>query len=1066
MKNLIKLSFVLFAMLGALLTSCKKDYPEPPIQVLPVGTIYTIGQILEMESGTVFNEDASVYGIVTADEKSGNLYKAAFLQDRATGKAIELYLNATSGVRIGDSIRVYLKDVTYALYNGLPQLSNFEADGHIIILANDRPIQPAEATIADIVTGKYLGGLVKLSNVMFTDKGTFADPTGYGSRTLVDPSNLTQSVIVRTSNYANFANDSLPQGTGNLIAIATVYNQTWQLLIRSAKELEFDGYNPGGGGDGAMTLPYYQSFASNFGTYSTYDVAGAQSWEIDYSTAKMTGFENSINYANEDWLISSPVSFEGVNGVSMTMTYIARYFNNLNEDITTQVSTDYQSGNPNDATWERIPASWVSGSDWSTFAQTTIDLSKFAGQVVRVAVKYLSTDQKAGTIEVQSIAIQEGNGPTPPPGPNPGGEVQYLPYTQSFATEFGTYMAYDKLGSQSWEIDYSTAKMTGYIGGSYYANEDWLISSPVSLTGVNSAKMTMSYIGRYFNKINDEVTIWASTDYTWGSDPASANWKQIPASLVEGTNWNDFLTAEISLVDVSGQSLAGQTATFAIKYTSTDAKAGTMEIQSITIEEGGGVNPPPGPNPGGELQSMPYTQSFATDFGTYTTYDVLGPQSWIIDYQTAKMTGYQGGANNVNEDWLISSPVALVGVNGAKVAVTYVAQYKNDNPEDVTLQVSTDYVYGNSPATANWTQMPTSYPNTANWNDFQTIETSLNSFLNQNVTVAIKFTSTSSQSRTIEVQSITVKEGSGSGPGPGTGNGTVDDPYNVESGIGLQNQDITAWVQGYIVGAVKNGLSSVNSNSDIIWNSQFDNQTNVVIADDPNCHEVSQCIIVHLPYNKPLRSQVNLVDHPENLGKQLSVLGKLYTYFGQAGLRDSNGTENDFFLGGGTPPVPPTPGEVIFSESFANGQGNFVIEDVFLPDGLTYVWSHASNFSCMKASAYVNHAYETESWLVSPAISLVGVNSATLSFEQAVNYASPNGALHVMISTNYVNSVNTATWTELNLSEWPSGTNWTFGSSTADLSPYVGQSVNIAFKYTSTNNSAATWEVKNFVVEN
>ena len=69
MKNLIKLSLVLFAMLGALLTSCKKDYPEPPIQVLPVGTIYTIGQILEMESGTVFNEDASVYGIVTADEK-------------------------------------------------------------------------------------------------------------------------------------------------------------------------------------------------------------------------------------------------------------------------------------------------------------------------------------------------------------------------------------------------------------------------------------------------------------------------------------------------------------------------------------------------------------------------------------------------------------------------------------------------------------------------------------------------------------------------------------------------------------------------------------------------------------------------------------------------------------------------------------------------------------------------------------------------------------------------------------------------------------------------------------
>ena len=205
MKRVIKLSFVLFAMLGVLFTSCKKDYPEPPIQVLPVGTVFSIDDILNMESGTVFNEDASVYGIVTADEQSGNLYKAAFIQDRASGKAIELYLNATSGVRIGDSIRVYLKDVTYTEYNGLPQLSDFEADGHIVILANNKPIEPEETTIADIVAGNHLAGLVKLKNVMFTERNTFAEPNTYGNRTLVDPSDFSKSVIVRTSNYANFA---------------------------------------------------------------------------------------------------------------------------------------------------------------------------------------------------------------------------------------------------------------------------------------------------------------------------------------------------------------------------------------------------------------------------------------------------------------------------------------------------------------------------------------------------------------------------------------------------------------------------------------------------------------------------------------------------------------------------------------------------------------------------------------------------------------------------------------------------------------------------------------------
>ena len=153
-----------------------------------------------MESGTVFTEDASVYGIITADEVSGNLYKAAFMQDRATGDAIELYLDAVSGVRIGDSVRVYLKDVTFAMYNNLPQLSNFMADGHIIILANDKPITPALTTIANINAGQHLAGLVRLENVKFTEQNTFADPNTYGNRTLIDPMDPSNNVIVRTSN--------------------------------------------------------------------------------------------------------------------------------------------------------------------------------------------------------------------------------------------------------------------------------------------------------------------------------------------------------------------------------------------------------------------------------------------------------------------------------------------------------------------------------------------------------------------------------------------------------------------------------------------------------------------------------------------------------------------------------------------------------------------------------------------------------------------------------------------------------------------------------------------------
>ena len=759
MKNKVLNVFLLLAIVGLMFTACKKEYPEPPIQPLPVGTVYTIDQILAMESGTVFTEDASVYGIITADEQSGNLYKAAFMQDRATGAALELHLNAVSGVRIGDSIRVYLKDVTYSLYNNLPQLSNFEADGHIIILANlpkEKQIQPELTTIANINAGQHLAGLVRLENVRFTEQNTFADPTTYGNRTLIDPMNPSSNVIVRTSNYANFANDSLPQGTGNLVAIAAVYGSTWQLYIRSASELEFEGYVPGGAND----LPYCEFFTSSFGSYTTYDVKGTQHWEIDYSTAKMTGYENSTNYENEDWLISAKFSLENVSSASMTMSYIARYFNNVNEDITVWVSSDYTSGDPNNATWTQVSASWIEGNNWNDFTSTTIDLSQFVGKKVCVAVKYVSNNVKAGTIEVQSICIQEGSGPTPPPGPNPGGELQSMPYTQNFATEFGTYTTFDVLGPQYWVIDYSTAKMTGYSGGSH-ANEDWLISSPVAVTGVDNAKVSVTYSAQYQNADETDITMQVSTDYVYGSDPSTASWTRMQVTFPNTSSFSDFQTVETSLNDFIGQNVY-----VAIKYTSTDAKSRTIEVQSITVQEGqaGGGG---GGGQGGDLQSMPYTQSFTDDFGTYTTYDVLGPQSWIIDYHTAKMTGYANGSNSANEDWLLSSPVAVTGVSEAKVSVTYVAQYQNSDVNDVTLQVSTDYVYGSNPTTATWRQMSTTYPNTSGWNDFQTVETSLSDFIGHNVTVAIKFTSTTSQSRTIEVQSITVQEGNGGGGGDG-----------------------------------------------------------------------------------------------------------------------------------------------------------------------------------------------------------------------------------------------------------------------------------------------------------
>lgn len=155
----------------------------------------------------------------------------------------------------------------------------------------------------------------------------------------------------------------------------------------------------------------------------------------------------------------------------------------------------------------------------------------------------------------------------------------------------------------------------------------------------------------------------------------------------------------------------------------------------------------------------------------------------------------------------------------------------------------------------------------------------------------------------------------------------------------------------------------------------------------------------------------------------------------------------------------------VFTESFAAGQGDFTIEDKVLPEGLTYVWTHnTKNGIYMKASAYKNPtAYAAESWLVSPVINLSNATACQLSVQQAANHFKNQENVLAALSVK-VKEADAADWTDLTLSAWPAGTNWTFVEGTADLAAYDGKQIQVAFVYTSTAEIAGTYEVKDFAV--
>lgn len=155
----------------------------------------------------------------------------------------------------------------------------------------------------------------------------------------------------------------------------------------------------------------------------------------------------------------------------------------------------------------------------------------------------------------------------------------------------------------------------------------------------------------------------------------------------------------------------------------------------------------------------------------------------------------------------------------------------------------------------------------------------------------------------------------------------------------------------------------------------------------------------------------------------------------------------------------------VFTESFAAGQGDFTTDDKVLPEALSYVWSHnTKNAVCMKASAFKSgQAYAAESWLVSPVIDLSHATACQLSVQQAANFFNNQENVLAALSVK-VKEANAADWTDLTLSAWPAGTNWTFVEGTADLAAYDGKQIQVAFVYTSTAEIAGTYEVKDFVV--
>ncbi|MFN7012770.1 MAG: DUF5689 domain-containing protein [Bacteroidia bacterium] len=410
MNTLKKICLLFFIATGII--SCKKEFDTPPLKEIPTGNILTISDLKARYQGAPikFEEDLSVFAVVSMDEKTGNLYKNVYVQD-ATG-AINLRLMNAGGLYQGDSIRIYLKNTVLNRYNGMMQLDSVDVDKNIIKQKTLVNVEPQIVSISQINTNLQ-SKLIKLENVQFSTSElgkTYADAIAQTSQNRMLEDCDGNTIIVRTSGYANFAKDTLPEKRGSLIAIVGEFNGTIQLYIRTPQEVNFSENRCG---------PYLsKNFEDNNITSGgwliknyegTSEITTSPSWEWKSASFSGNYFAKASAYNTgtsgcESWLVSPPVDLSSSSVPALTFRSC---YNFSGPDIELYIATNYNGGAISSATWTPLPFTLPTTGGYAWTGSGVIPLTGYKTSNVRIAFKFTGSTSTSKTWEVDDIMIKE-----------------------------------------------------------------------------------------------------------------------------------------------------------------------------------------------------------------------------------------------------------------------------------------------------------------------------------------------------------------------------------------------------------------------------------------------------------------------------------------------------------------------------------------------------------------------------------------------------------------------------------------------------------------------------------
>lgn len=598
------------------------------------------------------------------------------------------------------------------------------------------------------------------------------------------------------------------------------------------------------------------------------------------------------------------------------------------------------------------------------------------------------------------------------PYPTPGDDTDptvtgSLPFTSNSLNDFTV----QTITGNGWSLGSSYAKASGYADNVTTATQTWLVSPAINTTmqGTEGIVINFNYVLRYVKSSTDVNGYHRIMASTdYDGDVTTATWTNLGFAPVESAT-QDWTFYAATPVALPETLWNEEKVYIAFYFECTDANSTTWEVKELSIAEGKGGDTPTPPTPPVDVVEATIAEFNAAAVSTSVWYQLTG-----------KVGSLKAGDVYGNFD--------LTDATGSVYVYGLLAEKGGAKQQFQELIAATGLAAGDKITLI------------GQRGDYNGKVEVLNAYLVQ-----------------------IVEKGQGGDGGDDTP--PVDGKYTVAQVIAAGNPATQAWVKGYIVGSVPD-----KSYSSATFTADGASQTNLLLADDANCTDANKCIPVQLPAGS-IRSSLNLLDNPGNLGKFIYLYGSLEKYFGVPGLKsvteynyDGNGGGNDDGgNGGGTDPA-----KLPYTADFTKSACNFKAQDVELTGGLTYVWAQSASYG-WKASAYKTTNQATESWLVSPTIDLTSATSPVMTVNHALNFLSGATAtdfVNICVSTDYTDDATKATWTNLTVPTWPSGADWNFvDSGDISLAAFAGKKVTVALHYKSTTATAPTWEVKSLSVK-